>query len=140
MAAPPGRVIAIAIARGLRPVEDGFNPAANTARRLRFLLPDRLERLHDDSGVDGIDREVAHDRVDVSTKRRWPLRSMLGVAPTALVCADIRFGAAFEGLGPGCGQLCFIVESAAILDRIDRRCCRRTLEKLTALLRLLSRL
>jgi len=60
---------------------------------------------------------------------------MLGVAPSALVRSDVCFGAAFERLRFGCRQLCRTVKRTPMLDRVNRRRCRRALEQVPALLR-----
>ena len=46
-----------------------------------FVRPDRLDHLHDQCGIDQVQRHVADDRIGVLHQRRGPLRRMLVVLP-----------------------------------------------------------
>jgi len=64
VAAPARGVLALPVAAD-RPIEHTFDPAANPARRLRLGLPNRFEDLHDERRIDGLDRKIADDRIDL---------------------------------------------------------------------------
>src|SRR5215472_7364662 len=71
VAAPARGVLALPVAAD-HPIKHTFDPAANPARRLRLGLPNRFEDLHDERRIDGVDRKIADDRIDIGLKRRRP--------------------------------------------------------------------
>ena len=81
VAAPTGRVVALAVAARRGPVQDALDPAAHPRGGLRLGRPDRLEDLHDEAGVDRADRQLADHRVGVGGDGAGPLRPVLAVLP-----------------------------------------------------------
>src|SRR5437868_4667759 len=96
MAAPARRVLAVSIPARLRPIQNDFDPAAHSARRLGFYGPDRLNGAHDEPDIDILHREAAERGIDVRFECRLPLRSMLPIAPGAAVRIEIAPRAILE--------------------------------------------
>ena len=96
MATPAGRVVAVPEAANRRPIENGFNAAAEAGGGFGLGPPDRLERLGDERHVDRLDGQVAEDRIGVGRERRGPLCRVLVVFPTLAVRVDIGLGALAE--------------------------------------------
>src|SRR5262245_38824195 len=90
MAAPSRRVLSLARAVRLRPVENRLDPASHAARRLGLYGPDRLENSQDELGIDLADGDIAEDRVGIGGKRALVFESMFFAAPPGLVRRDQR--------------------------------------------------
>ena len=75
MAAPPGGVLAFAIAARRRPIENGLNPAADPARRFGLFGPYRFDGLHDQPDIDGLHRLLLPAPVDELDA--WPVTTLV---------------------------------------------------------------
>jgi hypothetical protein len=101
MPPPTGGVVAGSIAANRRPIEHRFNPSADAVGSLGLLLPNRLDALEYQAGVDGGDRKPADLREHVHLECRKELRSVLGISPPALVGVEILDSGALEGQRAG---------------------------------------
>src|SRR5258708_5341600 len=90
VAPPPGGVLARAMAVHPRPIQYGFDPAADAASRLVLLGPDRLQDLHHQASVDVVDRQLADDRRSVGVESVAPLLAVLGVPPACFMGSHVR--------------------------------------------------
>jgi hypothetical protein len=98
--APRCRVLFVACATGLGPIEHEFDPSTHPVGRHGHLGPDRLEHLPDEIGIDVADGQIANDRIDKSRKRILPLLPMLIAAPARLMQCEVRLRALLEGHRP----------------------------------------
>ena len=99
MASPLGRVLAAPVAPHLSPAQNYLDATSHPRSRLWLCFPDRLEDLHDEGSVDGIDRQRPNDRVYVCLQRGIPLSAMLVVLPADLVARNVGLGALLKGCG-----------------------------------------
>ena len=89
MPSPAGWVLALAEAMGFGPIQDYFDPTANTARRLRLNRPDRLQHSHDKPSVDRLNGQGTEYGRHVSSQSSNPLCSVLAIAPSDSVRGHI---------------------------------------------------
>src|SRR5262249_60029319 len=100
MAAPARRVLAGAIAAHLRPIEYALDTSALAARRLRLLLPNRLQDFHYQRGVYRLHRQRA-DGPGMGRERRRPLRRVLAITPSGTMHLDVGITPFPERFRPG---------------------------------------
>ena len=105
MAAPPRRVLPLAVTAHLRPVEDKLYPSTDARRGLRRRRPDRLQDLEHKPGVDRPHRQIIDQRrcrgIDPPAaprliERREPLICMLRISPSRPVGLYVPVGALLE--------------------------------------------
>ena len=121
VALPARRVLAIAEAACLGPIEHLLDAAAQARPGLRGARPDRLKELDDRRRVDIGDVELAESGVGLR-EARAPLRAVLVVTEARQVLLEICCAALREGHGT-CGRLerglaLGLGGSGAVLDRI----------------------
>src|SRR5262249_27665581 len=100
VAIPPRRVFTIAILVNLVPIETRFDPVPHPTGGDGLLVPDRLDALKHQTGVDVGHRKLADLWQDIVSERVGELGAMLGVLPLTLMRLEILFG----GLGE-CNRL-----------------------------------
>ena len=101
MTLPSRRIFTVAITARLRPIKHPLDPTTYPRSSFRLGVPDRRQHLHDQIGAvtigaDLIDGNVADNRVGIGIERGGPLRGVLGIRPSRLVCLDVLFGALLE--------------------------------------------
>jgi hypothetical protein len=65
MPAPSCRILTLSVPARRRPIEDRLYAAAYPRRGLGLLPPDRLQRLHHQRCVNGLDRQGSEMRIDI---------------------------------------------------------------------------
>lgn len=89
MAAPPGRILAVAVSSSLGGIHHGLDAAPHPAGSFELGLPDWLQNLHHMCRRHvGNSRPTDH-RVDIGFQRVGPLLAMLGIAPAILVRGNV---------------------------------------------------
>jgi len=53
---PPGRILALSVFAGRRPIQDRFDSAPYTGRRLRLGFPHRRQHFEHEASVDSLNR------------------------------------------------------------------------------------
>src|SRR6185436_18159534 len=96
MPTPAGRVLALAKATRLRPIEHRLDPTAHPPSRFGLGSPNRLKGLHDHRDVDIRDRHRTKRWIDVGRKGICPLLCVLCIAPTSCVRVDVSLCASLE--------------------------------------------
>ncbi len=119
MAAPSSRILAMSKAAHGRPIEHGFNPAAQPRGRFRPLRPQGPNDFHHQRGVDAVDRERTDHRLGMRLQCRAPLRGVPGIAPAGVVSREKLLGALLEGQRGGGLKGSLGAVRSARLDRID---------------------
>lgn len=119
MPAPSRWILPLTKAAHRRPIEHGFDSAAQSRGRFRLLRPQGLDDLHHQRGVNAVNRKRPDCRLGVRLKRRAPLRRVLGVAPAGAVSREILLGALPEGQRGGCLKGSLGAVRSASLNRID---------------------
>src|SRR6516165_10895020 len=120
---PPTRgIFAGTVFTKFRPIENDLDPAANTARGVGLVLPDRLQHLEHQRRVDVLHWQIADDGMDVAIKRVAPLLPMLGIAPAGFMRGDVSLGALLEGDRPGLLDQLGAALLTPMLQRIDFFC------------------
>src|SRR6516225_3018715 len=122
MTAPTRRIFAGTEFTKFRPIEDDLDPAANTARGVGLVLPDRLQAFEHQRRVNVLHGQIADDGMDIAIKRIAPLLPMLGIAPAGLMRRDVSFGALLEGDRPGLLDQLGATLFTPMLQRIDFFC------------------
>src|SRR5215831_3936489 len=89
MPTPARRVLAIAKATCLRPIEHRLDPTPHASSGFGLGSPNRLKGLHDHRDVDIRDGHRTKRRIDVGRKGIRPLLCVLGIAPTSCVRVDV---------------------------------------------------
>ena len=92
MSPPAGRVLAAALALGLRSIQHILNASPKPLGSLRDAFPQGLEDIENILGRDLIYRMIA-DRFGVGLEGHGPLGRVLGVTPRGLHGLDISIGA-----------------------------------------------
>ena len=122
MIVPARRIVAgPELAHG-RVAEHGLDTAAHAPRRLRHLLPDRLQHPDKVRFVYVAYVQVTDDRIGISLQGRRPLRPVLRVLPLVAVNGEIFLGALPEGLRSRLhGARCLRCRSTRLLLLVPRR-------------------
>src|SRR6266567_5224416 len=96
MTTPAGGILPGAIAAHGRPIKDGFDPAADAARRRGLGVPNGLQRLEDEAAVHGLHRKLAEDRCRVCRQGLLPLDPMACTFPCRVMRRDVGITALIE--------------------------------------------
>src|SRR5262245_53787364 len=96
MPTPPGRVLAIAKATCLRPIEHCLDPTAHSPSGFGLRRPQGLDRLHHHTYVDFANRHGPKFRRNVSCECVLPLLTMFRVVPAYCVSLDVSAGTIVE--------------------------------------------
>src|SRR6516164_2114017 len=118
MGLPPCRVLSLAVAARRGPIEDALYPPADPGSRLRLLMPDRFEHLHDEPDIDRFHGQAAESGIDVGAERRGPLRSVLRALPPGFMRGDVSLGAFLEAQRLGRVELRLLPAGVPSSDRI----------------------
>lgn len=92
----PRRILARPKAMCLRPIEDGFDPTANSLRRFRLGSPDRLEDRNHQGSIDRTDGHLGELGKGASLQGRRPLLCVLRAPLSSLTVGDVEFSAPSE--------------------------------------------
>ena len=96
MSSPAGRIVPLAVLAHRCPIEDRFDAAAQAGRCFRLFLPDRVQYLHDQRGVNERDWQRADDRAGVGLEGVLPLSDVFGALPAAAMGVDVGIRALVE--------------------------------------------
>lgn len=118
---PARGIVAGPIAPYRRPIEYAFDAAPHPIRRIGLIVPDRLDHLQYEAGVDCCNGKLADFRIGVGLERREKLRPVLRVLPPALVGVKVGLSSLLEGDGP-CGLSSALAAAAALrTSRVRQR-------------------